>query len=154
MSVDRAVSWAIVEKELEVVSALNDANAWGVQLFPDELRFRTHMKSSVDGEQYVLDVRCDDYKELPPFIEFVDPDSGALGTKHAYPKNGRSFFHAQPCICAPFSRKAYGQYNGPHSEWAMGNWMTLREGINTLGDMLVLIQTLINNPTAYNGRME
>jgi hypothetical protein len=153
VSVATAISWSIVEEELKAVATTAKAFGWTIELFPDELRFTVQMTSGVDGEQYILEFRCDDYKELPPYIELIHPDTGERGSANAYPRNGRSFFHTYPCICAPFNRKAYSGYAGIHGDWSIGNWMALRDGVTTLGAMLLLIQNLINNPSIYHGRM-
>lgn len=153
MSVATSVSWSIVEDELSATTLAAEAFGWEIDHSPDDLLFTARMTSRVDNEPYVLEFRCDDYKELPPYIELIHPETGERGTPRAYPRNGRSFFHTHPCICAPFNRKAYAGYAGIHGEWAIGNWMALREGVSTLGAMLLLIQNLINNPDVYHGRM-
>lgn len=153
MSVPREVSWTFVEEELAAVELATEAFGWSIELQPDELRFTLLMTSKVDGERYLFEFTCDDYKLIPPFIEMIHPDTGARAVPEAYPKNGRSFFHTTPAICAPFSRKAYVGHAGIHNEWELEKWMELREGISTLGDILVLLQNLLNNPDVYHGRM-
>lgn len=115
-----------------------------------------------DGEPYLLEVRCDDYKELPPLFEFIDPISFELGTRRAYPQATDSFFHSNLVICAPFNRKAYASYSsaGPHSEWKLdSSWMTSKanntdwSNFSRLGDMLGAIDTRLRDPRRYKGRM-
>ena len=153
MSVAPDVSWAIVEQELEQVRSAADSFQWVISKDREKLTFTVAMTSIVDGECYLFEFECSDYKEIPPYIELIHPETGQRGTPAAYPKNGRSFFHTAPAICAPFNRKAYPGYAGIHQEWQMGNWMQLREGLSTLGDILLLLQSLINNPEVYHGRM-
>jgi hypothetical protein len=114
------------------------------------------------GDLFILEARCDDYKEIPPFLEFIDPDIGERGTRHAYPKTNDSFSHdSGPCICAPFSRKAYKSVvqSGPHNNWNFTNWMTSTDNnvpwanYSKLSDMFGLIQTRISRSEYYKGRM-
>ena len=133
---------------------------WSPEIDAVAPRFRVRMKA-LDGEVFVLDVACDDYREKPAFFEFLDPDTGALGTQHSYPVlKGDSFFHGSPCICAPFNRKAYRAEHpaGPHSDWPMGEWSRSRaQGVDwsnasTLAGMLFVIQTRLLLPEFYGGR--
>jgi hypothetical protein len=153
VSVAAEISWAIVQQELEAVRAAGEGFGWVVSEQPNRLTFTILMASAVDHERYLFEFECSSYKEIPPYIELIHPETGERGTQGAYPKNGRSFFHTAPAICAPFNRKAYAGYAGIHQEWQIGNWMQLREGVSTLGDMLLLLQSLINNPAVYHGRM-
>jgi hypothetical protein len=114
------------------------------------------------GDMYIIEITADDYKEKPPFFEFVDPDNGERGTPHAYPKSNDSLFHTSgPCICAPFSRKAYKEVvsTGPHGDWALGDWMRSTannydwSNVTTLADMLGLIQNRLSRSDLYQGRM-
>lgn len=153
MAVDREVSRRIVEAELALAEPLARAQGWDVHENLEQLRFSVRMRSRVDGEEYILEFLCDDYKEKPPYVEFVDPVTGERGVRSAYPRNGNGFFHGLPCICAQFSRKAYQEVGGPHSDWPMLNWANLRPEFSCLGDMVLLVQRLIDNPQAYHGRM-
>ena len=153
MTVPAEVSWAIAEQELDAVRGVGETFGWVVSEDRERLTHTVEMSSAVDHERYIFEFECSDYKEVPPLIELIHPETGERGTPAAYPKNGRSFFHSAPAICAPFNRKAYAGYAGIHQEWQIGNWMQLRDGISTLGDMLLLLQNLINNPTVYHGRM-
>lgn len=153
MSVAADVSWAIVEQELQVVCQAAESFGWVKSKSRESLTFTIEMTSAVDHERYVFEFECTDYKEIPPYIELIHPDTGERGTTACYPRNGRSFFHTTPAICAPFNRKAYAGYAGIHQEWQIGNWMQFREGLSTLGEILLLLQSLINNPDVYHGRM-
>lgn len=121
MTVLSEVSFAHIEEELE--EAEPQIRALGLDLDTSMLseedpRFRVSGTSRADGELYIVEFRCDDYREKPPFVEMVDPESGELGTKHAYP----TCFHSEPCICARFNRKTYPEYSGLHSDWDLGEW--------------------------------
>ena len=111
------------------------------------------MRSKVDSERYVLELMCDNYRALPPYIEFRYPTSEERGTHRCYPGGGRGYFHNQPVICAPWNRKAYASHGGPHSDWAMASWATYRPNHAQIGDMLVLLQELLDDPSSYTGRM-
>jgi hypothetical protein len=83
---------------------------------PDELRAASQavvgsfddddFRNNVPPTDQVVDIvsQVRRYKEIPPFLEFIDSDSGQLGTRNAYPQTADSFFHySGPCICAPFN---------------------------------------------------
>ena len=144
--------------ERELPRALECARTLGWDLSDDResLTVRAHY-TALDGERFILCGTFDDYKAKPPFLEFEDPDTGQLGTMHAYPKGHDSFFHSKgPCICAPFSRKAYKDV---HPKWRCEDWTTSTENkvrwaqYSTMAGMLSIIYTRISHPAYYKGRM-
>lgn len=161
MAVDREISRAVMETELALVRDAACTHKWGVIPYWPELRLIVTMYSHTN-EIFIVEFTCDYYKELPPYIEFIDPQSGERGTRHAYPRSSDSLFHdSGPCICAPFSRKAYKPFysTGPHNDWSPGDWTTSKvndcdwSNYSTLCDMIGLIQTRISRPELYRGRM-
>lgn len=162
MAVDPDITRAYMRDELALVHDLARSQRWGIIPDYDRLTVLVTMFAH-NGDPYLIEARCDDYKEIPPLFEFIDPDSGAKGTPHAYPKtNGDSFFHSSgPCICAPFNRKAYKSVatTGPHDNWRLGDWMTCTDSgvqwgdYSKLGDMLGQIHRRIIRPDLYVGRM-
>lgn len=153
MAVAPAVVRAIVEAELECVRPWVETHGWDPGWEPETLRLRVSMTSQVDHERYDIEFALDDYRELPPFIEFVKPSTGERGTPACYPKGGRGYFHGQPVVCAPWNQKAYAVHGGPHQDWAMRQWTTYRPNHSTLPDILVLLQDLLNDKDTYAGRM-
>jgi hypothetical protein len=162
MAVSPEISRLYLRDEILLVDDLASTYRWKVAVDYDTLTVRVEMRA-FNGELYVVEVRCDNYKEIPPFFEFIDPDTGENGTRHAYPKGTDSFFHESgPCICAPFNRKAYKAFalDGPHEEWNPVDWMKSEANNVTwanyskLGDMPGLIQTRLNRGDYYRGRME
>ncbi len=157
MSVDPDISRRVVQEELELMAPLIASYGWEVTTDLPSLIVSIKMKSSIDTQSYVLEAKCDDYKELPPFFEFVDPVANERGTKQCYPADG-GFFWTQPdkppCICVQWNRKAYSVHGGPHGDWLMSNWMSLRPGMTMLGDFFHLVQRQINNKQMYKGRMK
>jgi hypothetical protein len=147
------MSQQYLESELSSISAVRYTFGWDLTVNMSALRVTAELKSFRDDERYVLDMEFDNYKAWPPYLEFREWDTGKPGTKRAYPKGGRGYFHPNLCICAPFNRKAYSRYGGPHGDWNIENWMSLTPTITTLGDILILVQRLLNDPT-YEGRME
>jgi len=163
MAVDIEISRQHIREEIALLKGMATLYKWGI--IPDYGRLTVLATMyACTGDLYIIEIRCDDYKERPPFFEFIDPDSGVPGTTHAYPARGTdSFFHnSGPCICAPFNRKAYKSVvsTGPHDDWNLGDWQTsTASGVqwanySKLGDMLGAIQTRINHPGLYKGRME
>ena len=153
MSVDPEISKRIIEEELQIMAPLITSYGWEVSTDLPNLIVSVTMKSVVDNEVYIVEAKCDDYKELPPYFEFVHSVTNERGTKRSYPADG-SFFHPTPCICVQWNRKAYNAHGGPHGDWPMPNWLSYRPGMTTLGDFFHLVQRQINNKQMYRGRME
>lgn len=152
-----------LREELAIVSELAATRRWEIRPDLEQLMVLATMYAHT-GDKFVLQIRCDNYKELPPFFEFLDPETGQPGTKRAYPKTMDSFFHESgPCICAPFNRKAYKSIvpTGPHGDdWKLGDWQTSTasnvnwSNFSKLGDMLGMIDTRLSRPDMYKGRMQ
>ncbi|SRR6266545_3505596 len=154
MAVARAVSRAHVEQELTAIEPWVDRHGWSILWDDDRLLLVVLMRSAVDRERYLFEFTLDDYRELPPSIELVHPETGEAGMRRSYPAGGRSYFHSKPVICAHWNRKAYQAHGGPHADWVMADWAGFRPNHSRVGDMLVLLQELIDDRTSYTGRME
>lgn len=161
MSVAVEISQVIMRDEVALARDVARQYKWGIVPKYADLKLLVTMYSHT-GDLYILEITCDDYKEKPPFFEFIDPETGEPGTRYAYPKTHDSLFHdSGPCICAPFSRKAYKSVvaTGPHSDWQFANWMNCKDSnvdwsnYSKLGDMLGLIQTRLGRQEYYKGRM-
>jgi hypothetical protein len=156
MPVDPRTSAAIVRKELEDCRADASLYHWEISQLDEEKQvFTVKMKSPIDNQEYVIEMKFDNYKEMPLLIEFIDPATGERGTKNTYPsstgKSG-SFFHPNQCICHPCSRKAYGSL---HNDWQLAGWRSNdKVGLLTnIGAILSAIYYRISNPEEYGGRM-
>jgi hypothetical protein len=163
MAVDPEVSRQHLREELALVMELAATSRWGV--IPDYGRMTVLVTMYAHtGDLFIVELQCDNYKEVPPFFEFIDPVTGERATKNAYPTaHNDSFFHSSgPCICAPFNRKAYKSVvaTGPHSDWNIGEWQTsTANGVNwanysKIGDMLGAIYARLSRPDRYAGRMK
>ncbi len=162
MSVGPEITRAVMREELALIKDIARTYKWGVIPNFASLTIMTTMYSYT-GDLYIVEMTLDDYKELPPFIEFIDPETGEKGTRHAYPKSTDSFFHdSGPCICAPFSRKAYKSVTnktGPHEDWHLGDWKTSKaqnydwSNASNIGGILLMIQSYIFRSDVYKGRM-
>lgn len=162
MAVCRDVSLHHILRELPRVEELAGIYGWKVSMNRDALIVEVRMQAHT-GDQFAVEAQCDDYKQIPPFIEFIDPDSGERGTRRAYPKGPDTFFHdSGPCICAPFNRKAYASETQPglHGEWNLSGWMdSTEQGVkwsnhSTLAGIFGMIQARLIRPSQYAGRME
>ena len=161
MAVHHEVSRQYILCEMPLVEELANYYGWVINSDYDNLIVTVQMQAHT-GDQFIVEARCDNYKEMPPFIEFIDPDNGKKGTARAYPKGKDSFFNTSgPCICAPFSRKAYKSVvrTGPHNDWNLSDWMnSTAQGIHwsnhsTLAGIFGMIQTRLNRLDLYDGRM-
>ncbi|WNQ09647.1 hypothetical protein MJA45_18695 [Paenibacillus aurantius] len=133
---DRQLSATIVQAELQHARKMGEG-LWAIQQTQEEpLKFCVVMDNRSDGEKYVLDFNCEEYKEKPPFIEMIDVRSGQRGTPSAYPA-GNSFFNSsQYFICNYFNRKSYRDHTSLHTDWQYDNWIANAKGYSTIGDML------------------
>ena len=118
-------------------------------LSEEDLRIRVTGVSRVDEETYVVEMNFDGYRAIPPFVEFVHPETGECGIKAAYP----SGFHTHPCICARYNRKTYRDHSKLHARWQFGDWSS-DPGTEHVGGMLNHIFATINGHfSTYQGRM-
>jgi hypothetical protein len=167
MSVAKSISLSRIKRELEscaeyakncgwLISEIDEPN----QLFTVKMTSPVNLRplpSAVVYEEFLLEVKFDDYPEIPLLLEFIDSRTGERGNKSAYPKGGDSFFHPLPCICNPCSRKSYKSFNtnAPHGDWTLSGWQTNAK-VGTLKSVDSILRTIylrISNPDTYVGRM-
>ena len=150
------VTRAHVDSELssELVNPWARTHGWELSWHPGALLLRVTLRSKVDQERYQLEMDLHGYRALPPLIELVHPETSERGSRKCYPGGGRGYFHNQPVLCAPWNRKAYAAHGGPHGDWALTQWATYRPNHARLLDILVLIQSLLDDASSYSGRME
>lgn len=161
MTVDPVTSLLIIKNELANCDREAIKYGWKFsEINEKDQTFVVDMKSPVDSERYIIEIKFDNYKEWPLFIEFIDPHNGQKGTKNAYPTNeGKldSFFHSHPCICNPCNRKSYKGYSGIHNDWTdLAGWQQRPEtnSLKNLRLILLAIYSRIRNPDIYAGRMK
>ena len=130
--------------------------AFGWELTPslEALAITVSMKA-ITGDIFIVRLLCDDYKALPPYVDFLEPITRQVGTLPAFPSSSGTFFNTNgPCICAPFNRKAYGSL---HTDWQIGDWINSKaDGVDwsqyaTLVGILSLIQARLLHD--FKGRM-
>lgn len=154
MSVLPEISLDHIERELEEASSFLSKTSIEIDtsmLNVDNLVFRASFTAPKDDELYIAEFECDNYREIPPYVEFINPETGERGTKNSYP----NVFHGNPCICARFNRKTYSSNADIHSDWKYGDWQK-EDAINHLGGMLSHIYNALRsrmNNREYNGRM-
>lgn len=168
MSVATSISLARVRLELEKCETYANNCRWVISKIDEPNQFFTvRMTSPINlvsepekqvYEDFILEVKFDDYPEIPLLLEFIDPGSGTRGNKHAYPKNkGDNFFHPMPCICNPCSRKSYRSYDpkAPHNDWVLSGWQNNKKigTMKSIDSILKAIYARISNPEKYVGRM-
>jgi hypothetical protein len=152
MSVPSNISLLTVKAEIAACSDDAEVYGWVIsEINKVTQRFSVTMKAK-DSEVYKISFQFDNYPQLPFLIDFIDPDSGVNGTKHAYPKSGDSFFHPNGVICHPCSRKPYSGYSGLHCDWNITGWKLIADTLTTLHAILHAIYSRITNNN-YAGRM-
>ena len=136
----------------EVPAALQWAHHHGVTTTWNErervLSVRFTGASQVEGqlEDYLLMGTFEDYRAVPSTWRFVDPRTSEPVGAAAYPLGAwptGSVFHSNAVICAPWSRDAYSDRNGPHQDWTDATkWQSTspqHTQAHTLADMLARI---------------
>ncbi len=157
MAVDKQVSLSIVKSELEKSQADAGRYAWEISEINEcTVSFRVKMISPLDKEIFIISFRCDNYREWPPLIDFIDPLSGQEGVKNAYPLSSDGFFHSNVLICHPCSRKAYGDLKGPHADWGLATWESNSKtgALKNIWAILSAIYGRISQSEIYKGRMK
>jgi len=159
VAVDSRISLNVVRNELDECKSTAELYGWKVSHINETNQFFTvKMVSPVDDELYIIKITFDNYKSIPLYIDFVDPESGKSGVQRAYPKstgNAGNWFHKHPCICHPCSRKAYKTEGGPHKNWTLGGWRQNPKvgSLTSIKAILQAIYSRISNPALYGGRM-
>jgi hypothetical protein len=157
MSVDKAISLAVIKKQIADCATLADDYQWKFSDIDEENQKFIVSMPDLNGSLYHAEVIFNDFPEIPLLIDFIDPETGEKGTKKQYPLGkGDSFFHAAlPCICNPSSRKSYKECNPgpPHGDWTMIGWQNNAKvgDLKTLDKILLAIFFRINNPEKYEG---
>jgi hypothetical protein len=160
VSVDPKTSLIIVREEIKESQGEAITSGWlfsGIDE-PNQI-FTVTMVSPLDKETYVLEVKFDNYRLWPLYLEFIDPLTHQRAVKRGYPRNGgmnASFFHDKPCICHPCSRKAYANYGGPHGDWGeIAGWLGHPQigGLTAIPAILRAIYCRISREDIYRGRM-
>lgn len=143
---------AILAQESEIPAARAWARRFRLELAYDEemltLRLALQGPSADPGgepEPYLVIAGLEDYDVLPPIWQFVDPRTGGVIGKAAYPQppaspSMESVLHSKGLICAPWSRLGYKSEGGVHTDWgALTGWKTAaptRTHAVTIPDML------------------
>ncbi|GAA4459319.1 hypothetical protein GCM10023189_32850 [Nibrella saemangeumensis] len=158
MSVIPAISIATIRQELQACEEDAEQFGWVISSIDEnDLSFTVRITSPIDEEVYILYFKFDNYPELPPLLDFIDPVSGEMGIRRAYPltKDG-NFFHTHPIICHPCSRKSYGGFSGVHADWNLTGWKNnaYTGSLQTVQAVLQAINARIVYKTYYHGRMQ
>lgn len=103
------------------------------------------------GDLFPAELEFSGYPDLPPTIEFVEIATGERGLRRLYP----DCFHATPCVCARYNRKAYGDRGGPHNEWRLKDWQDATSGASARTDgVIMIISDMHAKISKTSGRLE
>lgn len=141
-----AVTQAVIASELSAITAWAGRNThWSVSADIEALQLTAETLHPVTEAKLRIIADLDGYPGIPPRWQFVDPSTGEP-TPQAFPLGGAipgisgSIFHGNRVICAPWSRLAYAEFNGPHGDWGpLTNWKSAAPTYtkaDTLADML------------------
>ena len=151
MSVPAEVSHGEVRRQLEDAGAFAQAAGLVVnseQLSATNLRFVVTFKNA-QGERFCAEFDCRDFPLAPPTIEFVSSDQAERGSARLYP----SGFHAMPCVCMRYNRKAYQERGGPHQDWRLIDWqLPTAQGVG-INSLALIFSDLHAKIRSSSGRM-
>lgn len=139
-----------VRSELPLLQAY--ASAAGLILDSSELDSKLKLSLQFlnkTGETFWVEFYLKDYPMYPPLVEFVSQDRKQRGLRALYPKG----FHAMPCICMRYNRKAYGENAGPHGDWRLLDWrLPTGNGIG-IDTLTLMVSDLKSKISASAGRL-
>ena len=149
--IEQAFSLEKVREEL--VTASQFAEAAGLVLdasglSEENLKFRVTFENRA-ADRFFAEFDCADYPVLPPFIEFTDENGASRGHHRHYP----NVFHGTPCVCMRYSRKAYGERGGPHSDWRMVDWRLATSGGGPIRNLAEIISDMHAKILDATGRL-
>lgn len=147
------VSKATLEDELEQARLHAEDSGWKLEVVED-LKLRGTIQAperNGNRETFVFEFTFDDYPEKPPLIDVLHPDLQQRNTSNCFPEGGSNYFHEKKRICADWSRRAYGEFEGPHPEWAFTDWKQRSQPVTTIGMILQELMLALHNPS-YSGR--
>ena len=140
------VTRAVLEEESPGLIAWAKRKRWDLCIDAERLVVVAWFTHPRDGGLLVLEGDIEGYKAVPPAWRFLDVENGTE-TRRAFPSGADSFFHSNRVICAPWSRLAYKEHNGPHDNWGgPGKWLDVTDGTqaHTLGDMLAVLHSRLH----------
>lgn len=145
-----SLALAEIEAELPALLARADRAGWQITFHPDTLSVDVKIVQNSSGEVFVLRGTFDGYRLLPPMWDFVDPDTGEVGTRSAYPRpvpaqenpnNAAPVVIASgskgQVICLPCNRLAYqaSDHRAPHN-WELVKWADTGPKYTTIVEMV------------------
>lgn len=150
-SATAAATIEAIEEELHALQQYSIAA--GLSLDVESLtrgdpRIRAAFRNA-DDEVFFVEIDCTEYPKFPPTIEFLDEQGSERGHSRLYPAG----FHAMPCVCMRYNRKAYS-HGGPHSaDWQLVDWQRPTGngvGIDTLA---LIVSDLHSKISSSRGRL-
>jgi hypothetical protein len=151
VSVPAEVSLQAVQAELVVLVPYAEAAGVALdfsELSAENLRFYATFENR-DCERFYLEFDCAEYPMHPPTVEFVSADKSERGMKQLYP-NG---FHATPCVCMRYNRKAYTERGGPHGDWRLLDWRLPTTNGAAIDSLSLMVSDLNSKIQESSGRM-
>jgi hypothetical protein len=138
--IEPSVSLETVTHEIEEAAAFAASAGLTIdisELSEESLRFYVTFRNR-EGECFFTQFDCQDYPIYPPLIEFTDELRGHSGEHRMYP----NVFHATPCICMRYSRKAYQERGGPHADWRLLDWHLATPGGGAIDSIAMILSDL------------
>lgn len=156
MSVEREITIAMVDEELERARPLAESQGWTLKKL-DDITLRASVVAPSHGEdkpeEFIFEFTFDDYPCMPPLIDVVHPHTGVRNEPTCFPKGTCcGYFHENKRICADWSRRAYKEFAGPHPEWEYGDWRARSGNVREIGMFLHELRRALYD-SSYEGRI-
>jgi hypothetical protein len=151
VSVPVEVSLQAINSELTAVADYAAAAGLALdvtRISAGNLRFYMRFANQA-GETFYVEFECAEYPLYPPTVEFVSADGAERGTTRLYPQG----FHATPCVCMRYNRKAYTERGGPHGDWRLLDWRLPTGNGIAIDTLTLMVSDLHSKIHQSSGRM-
>lgn len=137
-----------LQADLESIKDECDRQRWVITPWPPtSTTIFVTMSSDIDGEAYMIRLRCDDYPEQPPSIHCVNPDSRDQSDPKAWPRC--EGFRPTSDLCLNISKEGLKQLHPGWNNDPRYRWETTG---NPIWYVLASLQDRLNNRGKYHGR--
>jgi hypothetical protein len=141
------VTQAVMASEMPAITAWAERHQWTIHIDLDSQTVTAQTTHPVENAPVVFHADLTGYPALPPTWTCRDDLGGS--PRNAFPLAGTSpaitgsVFHSNQVICAPWSRLAYSEHGGPHSDWGgPTQWKTAAPTYTTAHSLADMLNTL------------
>lgn len=146
MAIDPLQSLLALQADLQAGLMREEIRHFGWKIEPEpvtSLTFYVTMASRVDNRKWTLRFECTNYREWPPSIQCVNPETKDPSDASAWPQC--QGFRPPVDLCMNISREGLLQL---HPDWQRTSFKWTDSG-NPIYYVLVSIQTRLDDPSKY-----